>query len=48
MYAAQLKQKPEFKHLTRSSPHLVNHYNKIQIHQLENIKKELKLKKAKT
>ena len=48
MYAAQLKQKPDFKHLTKSSPRLVNHYNKIQIHQLENMKKELELKKAKS
>ena len=48
MYAAQLKQKPEFKHLNRSAPHLVNHYNKMQTHQLENIKRELELKKAKS
>ena len=46
MYAAQLKQKLEFKHLNRST-HLVNHYNKMQLHQLENVKNELELKKAK-
>ena len=45
MYAAQLNQKPEFKHLTKST-RLVNHYNKMQTHQLENVKKELELKKA--
>ena len=46
MYAAQLKRKPEFKDITRSSAKL-NTFNKMQTHQLETIKKELELKKAK-
>ena len=46
MYAAQLRQKPEYKHLNKST-HLMNHYNKMQSHQLENLKKELEFKKAK-
>ena len=46
MYAAQLKRKPEFQHLNKST-HLVNHFNKMQMHQLENLKNELEFKKAK-
>ena len=46
MYAAKLRKKPEFKHLTGSS-HSVNHFSKMQTNQLENIKRELELKKAK-
>jgi hypothetical protein len=46
MYAAQLKRKPEFKDITRSSDKL-NTFSKMQTHHLENIKKELELKKAK-
>ena len=46
MYAAQLKRKPEFKDITKSA-HQVNRFSKMQTHQLENIKKELELKKAK-
>ena len=46
MYAAKLRKKPEFKHLTGSS-HSVNHFCKMQTNQLENIKRELELKKAK-
>ena len=46
MYAAQLKRKPEFKDITRSSQK-INTFNKMQTHQLETIKKELELKKAK-
>ena len=46
MYAAQLKRKPEFQHLTRAS-HKMDTFSKMQTHQLENIKRELELKKAK-
>ena len=46
MYAAQLKRKPEFQHLTRAS-NKMDTFSKMQTHQLENIKRELELKKAK-
>ena len=45
MYAAQLRQKPEFKHL-KSPTYQINHYSKMQTHQLENLKRDLELKKA--
>ena len=45
MYAAQLKRKPEFKDITRSSDKMST-FSKMQTHHLENIKKELELKKA--
>ena len=45
MYAAQLRQKPEFKHLKSPTYH-INHYSKMQTHQLENLKRDLELKKA--
>ena len=45
MYAAQLKRKPEFKDITRSSDK-IHTFSKMQTHHLENIKKELELKKA--
>ena len=45
MHAAQLKRKPEFKDKTRSSDKM-NTFSKMQTHHLENIKKELELKKA--
>jgi hypothetical protein len=45
MYAAQLKRKLEFKDITRSSDKM-NTFSKMQTHHLENIKKELELKKA--
>jgi predicted RNase H-like nuclease len=45
MYAAQLRQKPEFKHLKNPTYH-INHYSKMQTHQLENLKRDLELKKA--
>ena len=40
-----MKSKPEFKDITRSSDKM-NTFSKTQTHQLENIKKELELKKA--
>ena len=46
MYATQLRMKPEFKHL-KSPSYTPNHNGKIQIHQLENLKRDLELKKAK-
>ena len=46
MYAAQLRQKAEFKHLAKPK-YAVNHYSKMQSHQLENLKRELELKRAK-
>ena len=46
MYAAQLRQKAEFKHLAKPK-YAVNHYSKMQSHQLENLKRELELKQAK-
>ena len=46
MYAAQLRQKAEFKHLNRPT-YTVNHYSKMQSHQLENLKKEMELKQVK-
>jgi predicted RNase H-like nuclease len=45
MYAVQLRQKPEFKHLKNPTYH-INHYSKMQTHQLENLKRDLELKKA--
>ena len=45
MHAAQLKRKPEFKDITRSSDKM-KPFSKMQTHHLENIKKELELKKA--
>ena len=46
MYATQLRMKPEFKHL-KSPSYTPNHYGKMQTHQLENLKRDLELKKAK-
>jgi hypothetical protein len=46
MYATQLRMKPEFKHLKAPS-YTPNHYSKMQTHQLENLKRDLELKKAK-
>ena len=45
MYAAQLRQKAEFKHLPKAR-YSVGHYTKMQSHQLENLKKELELKQV--
>jgi len=45
MYAAQLRQKPKFKHLKNPTYH-INHYSKMQTHQLENLRRDLELKKA--
>ena len=45
MHAAQLERKPEFKDITRSNDKM-NTFSKMQTHHLENIKKELELKKA--
>ena len=47
MYAAQLKRKPEFQHHRNRQTQLVDRYNKMQLHQIENIKNELEYKKAK-
>ena len=46
MYAAQLKMKPEYKDIKRTLDQY-NKYQNIQLHQLENIKRELELKRAK-
>ena len=46
MYAAQLRQKAEFKHLPKPK-YALSHYSKMQTHQLENLKRELELKQAK-
>ena len=46
MYAAQLRQKAEFKHIPKPK-YALNHYSKMQTHQLENLKRELELKQAK-
>ena len=46
MHAAQLRQKAEFKHIPKAT-YALSHYNKMQSHQLENLKKELELKRAK-
>ena len=46
MYAAQLRQKAEFKHLPKPK-YSVSHYSKMQTHQLENLKRELELKQVK-
>ena len=46
MYAAQLRQKAEFKHIPKPK-YTVSHYSKMQTHQLENLKRELELKQAK-
>ena len=46
MYAAQLRQKAEFKHIPKPK-YVLSHYSKKQSHQLENLKRDLELKKAK-
>ena len=46
MYAAQLRQKAEFKHLPKPK-YSVSHYSKMQTHQLENLKRELELTQVK-
>ena len=46
MYAAQLRQKAEFKHLPKPK-YALSHYSKMQTHQVENLKRELELKQAK-
>ena len=46
MYSAQLRQKAEFKHLKKPT-YSIDHYSKMQTHQLENLKRDLELKKAK-
>ena len=46
MYAAQLRQQPEFKH-HKPPKYTANPYSKMQAHQLENLKKELELKQVK-
>lgn len=46
MLAAMLRQKPEFKDIKRvDDPY--NKYKNMQLHQLDNIKRELELKRAK-
>lgn len=46
MYSALLRKQPEFKHVKQPS-YTINHYSKMQTHQLENLKRELELKQAK-
>ena len=46
MYAAQLKMKPEYKDINRTLDQY-NKYKNIQLHQLDSIKRELELKRAK-
>ena len=43
MFAAQLRQKAEFKHMKKPT-YAINHYSKMQSHQLENLKRDLELK----
>jgi len=47
MYAMQLKQKPEYSHLKRAI-HQVHKYRDMQLQHLENVKKEIELRKAKS
>jgi len=46
MYAAQLRQKPEYRDLKRAVDN-VNKYRALQHHQLDNLKKELENRAAK-
>ena len=46
MYAAQLRQKPEYKDLKRAV-NQVNEYRSLQLHQLQNIVKEFEGRQAK-
>ena len=46
MYIAKLKQKPEFKDIKRANNDY-NKYKNMQLHLLENLKKEIELKQAK-
>ena len=46
MNASELRQKVEFKHIA-TPKYSVNHYGKMQTHQLENLKRDLELKQAK-
>ena len=46
MYIAKLKQKPEFKDIQRANNDY-NKYKNMQLHLLENLKKELELKQVK-
>ena len=47
MYAAQLRQKPEYKDLKRAVDN-VNKYRDLQHHQLKNLMKELENVKARS
>jgi hypothetical protein len=47
MYSAQLRLHPEFKHIKKPT-YSVSHFSKIQTHQLENLKRELELKQARS
>lgn len=46
MYAAMLRQKPEFKDI-KSSTNQYSKYRNMQLNQLENMKRELEVKQAK-
>ena len=46
MYSARLKQKPEYSNL-KQAINQVNKYRDMQLHNLENVKKEIELRNAK-
>jgi hypothetical protein len=46
MYAAQLRQKPEYRDLQKAIDN-VNRYRALQYHQLDNLRKELENREAK-
>ena len=47
MYAAQLRQKPEYRDLQRTFQQ-INKYRKMQRNQLDNMSKELEMRKSKS
>jgi hypothetical protein len=47
MYAAQLRQKPEYRDLQRTFEQ-INKYRKMQHNQLDNMSKELEMRKSKS
>ena len=47
MYAAKLRQKPEYRDLKRATDQ-INKQRDMQLHQLENVKKELEMRHAKS
>ena len=46
MYSARLKQKPEYSNL-KQAINQVSKYRDMQLHNLENVKKEIELRNAK-